>query len=65
MPSHFDRFRLLNMGGEKRLRNEGDKDIYVRAVEEDEPFIIHPGMEATLPESPAGETILDVLDDTP
>lgn len=60
MPSHFDRFRLLNDGGHRRIRNESFKSIYVRAEEGDEPIVVPPGEELPLPESPAGETILDV-----
>jgi hypothetical protein len=58
MPSHFDRFRLLNGGS--RFRNESDKPVYVRAEEPDPPIEIPPGTEADLPVSPVGEVIIEV-----
>jgi hypothetical protein len=58
MPSHFDRFRLLNGGS--RLRNESDKVVYAKAEEPDEPIGISPGTELDLPFSPSGECILEL-----
>jgi hypothetical protein len=55
---HFDRFRLLNGG--KRFRNESDKPVYVSGGELDPALEIPPGGEADLPESPEGETIIEV-----
>lgn len=60
MPVPFDRFRLLNDG---RIRNESPKFMYLRAKEDDEPDVVPPGMEAVLPISPDGETIVDVADE--
>jgi len=60
MPVYFDRFRFLNGEGGKRVRNESDKLLYVKAQEHEEPIIVGPGEECLLPESPDGETILDV-----
>lgn len=57
MPSHFDRFRLLN---DNRMRNESPKYMHLRGEEWEEPVIVPPGEEAELPKSPAGETIVDV-----
>jgi hypothetical protein len=54
---HFDRFRLLNGS---RIRNESGKVVYLRAHEEEPPIEVLPGMEAELPVSPEGETIVDV-----
>jgi len=61
MPSHFDRFRLLNGGN--RIRNESYKPILVKAKEEDPPIEIPPGGAEDLPQSPEGETIIDVVDE--
>ena len=58
MPSHFDRFRLLN--GSSRIRNESQKSLYVGVLDEG-PFLeVPPGAEEDLPVSPEGETILQV-----
>jgi len=62
MPSHFDRFRLLN--GE-RFRNESQKFVHLRAEEPDEPIIVPPDGEVLLPPSPTGETIIDVVTEEP
>lgn len=58
MPSHFDRFRLLNNGS--RLKNEGDKPVYVRAFEEETPIVVPPGAELVVPKTPEGDTIIEV-----
>jgi len=57
MPIHFDRFRLLNGS---RLRNEGERVIWVRATEEDPQQPVNPGEEVHLPISSEGETIIEV-----
>lgn len=58
MPSHFDRFRLLNGGS--RFSNESDKFVYIKAQEEDPAIEVLPGHEVDLPYSPAGEVIIDI-----
>jgi hypothetical protein len=62
MPSHFDRFRLLNNPGVEppRFRNESEKPIQVKATEEDPVTEIPPGQEMVLPVSESGETIIDI-----
>lgn len=64
MPSHFDRFRLLN-DTPNRIRNESDVPIYVRAYEDHEPLVVEPGVAMPLPESENGETIIDVPREDP
>lgn len=58
MPSHFDRFRLLNGGS--RIRNESDKNLFIKSEEPEEGMILSPGMEMDLPYSPIGEVIVEV-----
>lgn len=63
MPMHFDRFRLLNGGRE--VRNESEHLLYLRGEESEDPLILLPGEEGIAPQSPAGETIIDVLTEEP
>lgn len=61
MPSHFDRFRLLNDGGNRRFRNESEKMVYLRPGDDGQPPVsVAPGEEWPLPESPEGETLIEV-----
>lgn len=62
MPMHFDRFRLLNDG---HFRNESSKVVYVRAYEDDPPIEVQPGIEVELPQTSAGETLIEVLSSEP
>jgi hypothetical protein len=61
MPSHFDRFRLLNGG--RSLRNEGSEPIYVGATEQDPKIEVPPGQEILLPFSEADETLIQSTPD--
>lgn len=60
MPSHFDRFRLLNDGVDLKFRNESDKVVYLSADENGERMFVGPGEQELIPVSPAGETIIEV-----
>jgi hypothetical protein len=67
MPIPFDRFRLLNDTENPkpiRFRNESDKPVQVRPTEEAPPQVIDPGQEMELPQSEAGECIIEVPDGT-
>jgi len=55
MPSHFDRFRLLD--GD-RLLNESGKTIYLREEETGPQIEVPPGVEVPLPAAPV--VIIDV-----
>jgi hypothetical protein len=58
MPTHFDKFRLLNCYG-GRIRNESDKPIQIGVQDGGMFFELLPGEEEELP-SPTGETIVKV-----
>jgi hypothetical protein len=60
MPVHFDRFRLLNGGDYRRIRNESDRIIYVSAGDGDDKIPVAPGEESLLPESEDQESVIDV-----
>lgn len=61
MPSHFDRFRLLN---DRRFRNESNKTAYLHG--DADPVAVLPGAEVELPE-PVGEDgiLIEIESDTP
>jgi len=63
MPSHFDRFRLLNADkgkpGAIRFRNEGPEPVYVRATEQDPQQVVPPGQEVALLPSETGEVLIE------
>jgi hypothetical protein len=61
MPSHFDRFRLLNDG--MRLRNEGPEPVWMRPTEADPKIEVPPGGEADIPFSEAGEALIEATPD--
>jgi len=63
MPSHFDRFRLLNGGS--RLLNEGEKVLYVRPEDALPPVEVYPADEIDLPFSGTGEVIIEVPREDP
>jgi len=63
MPSHFDRFRLLNQSPGARIWNESTKPIELRGREEDPPIIVEPGEESPILLAPDGTAIIDVLNE--
>jgi hypothetical protein len=62
MPTHFGRFRLLNIDGPDPMSivNDGDSTIYVRAASEDPQIEVLPGQEVEVPTS-GGESIIEAV----
>ena len=61
MPVHFDRFRLLNDGSDRRFRNESTKLVRLSPGDGSQPpVVVHPEMAVPLPPSVDNETIIEV-----